>query len=200
MKWLSKINRGAILTVFVLLCVTVYLVSLSIIHSAQIPGIEQLCRAYLADEVRYSMLPEDQRKDVPDMTDTELASFLDGMEKAIAAYYPEGEEYARFAIKSKTADLTAQAQGQGIIYSYSKDIVDFTGYVFDKNTVTVSFISDTTIETSMAGMSGLPEKTKMTMDMNDQIILFKKDGEWHIIYAGITRPDKNGGMEYPVGR
>ncbi|MHB1454914.1 MAG: hypothetical protein ACYCYM_13305 [Saccharofermentanales bacterium] len=200
MKWLSKINRGAILTAFVLLCVIGYLVVLSLIHSAQIPGIEQICEDYLADEIRYSMLPEDQRKDVPDMTETELASYLDEMEQAISAHYPDGEEYSKFAIKAKTADLTAQSEGQGIVYSYTKTIVDFTRYVFDKNTVTVSFLSDTTIETAMTGKAGLPEKTKMTMEVNDQIILFRKDGEWHVIYAGITRPDKNVGMEYPVGR
>lgn len=200
MKWLSKINRGAILTTFVLLCVIGYLVGLSLVHSGQIPGIEQICREYLADEVRYSMLPEDQRKDVPDMTAAQLTSFLDEMGQVISAYYPDGEEYSKFAIKAKVADLTAQSEGQGIVYSYSKTIKEFKGVVFDKNTATVSFLSDTTIETIMTGKTGLTEKTKLTMEVNDQIILFKKDGEWHVIYASITRPDNNGGMEYPVGR
>ncbi|MHB8963068.1 MAG: hypothetical protein ACYC5K_07915, partial [Saccharofermentanales bacterium] len=151
MKWLSKINRGAILTAVVILCVIVYLVALSIINSAQIPAIEQLCGEYLADEVRYSMLPEGQRKDVPDMTDAQLEEFLKEMSDAISSYYPEGEEYSRFAVKSKTADLIAQSAGQGIIYSYSKTIKDFTRYIFDKNTVTVSFTSDTSIETTTTG-------------------------------------------------
>jgi hypothetical protein len=199
MKWLNKINRGAILTGFVLTGVVVYLVVLQAVHAMSIPDLEQRCRDYLVDEVRYSMLPEDQRKDVPDMTDDQLDAFLAQMTRDISAYYPPFGDYDTFAVRPKVADLTAQSKGQGMVYSYSRKIIDFTGFVFEKDTVTVTFRSETSMETMIPGPTGLLEKTKVTMELEDQIIFLRTDGDWAIIYVGITRPDRSG-MEIPTFR
>ena len=199
MKWLSRINRGAILTGAVLAGVVVYLVVLQAVHAMSIPDLEQICRDYMVDEVRYSMLPEDQRKDVPDLTDEQLDAYLAQMTRAISAYYPSSGDYDAFAVRAKTADLTAQAKGEAVVYSYSRKIVEFTGFVFEEDTVTVTFRSETSVEAMMPGPAGFPEKSKMVTEVEDQIIFLKTDGEWDIIYVSIARPDKSG-MEMPIFR
>ncbi len=193
MKWISRVNRGAILTGAVVLGVIVYLVVISIVQRASLPEIKQICSAYIAIDVQYSMLPDAERKEAPDITDAELNDYIEQMKKDISAFYPEGEQYSEFAVKAKTSHLEKQAAGHEVIIDYSKKIISYSGFAFKDNAVTVTIITDTSIE-----KTGQPEKGvsgAVRSEMTDRIILNKTDKGWKVIFASIGTPESYD--EYP---
>jgi hypothetical protein len=195
MKFLSKINRGAILTAGVILAVIAYLIVNAVTQSTQKPAIKQVCEAYLQQEVSYNMLPAQFRKDKPGMSDTALKEYLDSMKADIIAYYPKNEQSYRYLIDNLTSDLTGQTEGVNVVYAYEKTILTYDKMIFDGDTVEVSFTSDTTIEQVDPYGTGSSVKEKLTAEVADTIILQKISGEWKVIYASINRPYNE---TYPV--
>lgn len=188
MKFLSKINRGAILTAGIVLAVILYLIVNAIIQNAQKPAIRQVCEAYLQQEVSYNMLPVEYRKDKPEMNDSALEEYLNEMKADITSYYPDNEQYFQYIIQNLTDTLTIQAEGKGIVYAYEKTILTYDKMIFDKDTVEVSFTSDTTMEQADPYGTGSSVKEKLTAEVADTIILQKIDGQWKVIYASINPP------------
>lgn len=192
MKYLSKINRGAILTAVVVLTVICYLVTTGIIQNNEKPRIKQVCETYLQQEVAYNLLPAAYRVDKPDMPMTVLNDYLAEMKKNIIAFYPSNEQYYKFVIDTRTADLTSQAKGTGIVYQYEKTITKYKDIIFNGNTVNVAFTTSTTMEAKDLYGTGSTIKEKITAEVDDNIILQKIDGVWKVVYATINRPTNNG--------
>ena len=65
MKWLNRLNRGAVLTGAILAGIVVYLVLLAAAHRADTPGIKAAAEEYVQAEITWQMLPPAYRKDVP---------------------------------------------------------------------------------------------------------------------------------------
>ncbi|MFA7204769.1 hypothetical protein EOM86_01980 [Candidatus Nomurabacteria bacterium] len=194
MKWFSKINRGAILTAAVLLCVVIYLVVLSITQKASVPELKKICEAYIELDVKYSMLPSEQRKSTPDITDDQLDEYINEMENELSVFYPSGEQYSEFALNAKSALLKKQAAGQSVTTEYAKEIIRYQNFVFKDDTVTVTLLTETSIE--RAGQSEKDIYAAGKMEMTDSIILMKFNGQWKIIHAEINQPGDNY-SEYP---
>ncbi len=188
MKYLSKINRGAILTAGVVLVVIVYLITNAIIQFNAKPAIKKVCEAYLQQELAYNMLPAEYQKDKPGMSDAELKNYLAEMKKNIIAFYPDNELYYKFVIQNLTENLTNQSKGVGIVYQYTKTILKYNEMLFDGNTVDIRITCNTTIEAK--GLMGIASSTKdkVTSEVQDNIILEKINGQWKVIYASINRP------------
>lgn len=200
MNYLSKINRGAILTTLVILGIASYLIATAAVQNKEKPVIKQICEAYIQEEVSYNMLPDSYRKDDPDMNASALDDYIAEMEKDIIAYYPDNEQYYKYLIASRTADLTAQANGNGVVFQYTKTILRYDSITFDGDTAEVGMTCSTTIETKSSGMSGSSLNDKFTEDMTDNIILQKIDGKWKVLYASINRPYGNqyGNIKEPI--
>lgn len=194
MKWFSKINRGAILTAIVIFGVVVYLVGLSISQKSNIPEIKKICSEYIENHVKYSMLPEGQRKKTPDITEKELSNFVKEMESDISKYYPKGEQYSKLALNELNVSLQHQAGGQNVVLAYEKEILDFSKFVFKEDTVTVTILTDSSIERTDRNELG-DTQDKVRSETVDKIILIKTDGEWKIINADISSPG-NKNQEY----
>lgn len=192
MNYLSKINRGAILTAMVVLGVVCYLVTTGIIQNNEKPRIKQVCESYLQQEVAYNLLPAAYRLDKPDMPVSVLNDYLAEMKKNIIAFYPTEEQYYKFVIDNRTADLTSQAKGTGIVYQYEKTITKYKDMIFNGDSVNVTFTTSTTIEAKDLYGTGSTIKEKITSDVDDNIILQKIDGVWKVVYATINRPTNNG--------
>lgn len=199
MKWFSKINRGVILTVIVITGVVIYLVSLSISQSRSIPELKKLTEEYIQLDVKYAMLPEEYRNETPDITKDELDSFIQEMEEKLSVFYPDEEQYSEFAVKNIAAELTKQSKGQGVILSYEKEIVEFSNFVFKEDTVTVSVLTDTSIETTAQDDMAPYERGKMAdtgkirYETDDILIFMRYKGEWKLIHAQISDVSGNPG-------
>ncbi|MHB1485604.1 MAG: hypothetical protein ACYCYI_13230 [Saccharofermentanales bacterium] len=189
MKYLSKINRGAILTAAVILAVITYLVMTSAIQKKEIPEIKKICEDYIQTEVKYNMLPALYRKDDPRMPKAELDTFLAKMKTDITAYYPPDERYFKYAIEKIANDLTSQSEGRSVVFQYTKTIAEYKDIIFDKNTVDVTILTNTTVEAK--GLAGNLDTDKITQEVSDNIILQKTGGEWKVIYANLYRNSSN---------
>jgi len=193
MRYLSKINRGAILTAGVILIVIGYLITTAIIQNNEKPMIRQVCETYLKQEVAFNMLPLEYRKEKPDMGDTALKSYLAEMKKSITAFYPDNEQYYKYIIETLTSDLTNQAKGIDVVYQYEKTILKFKEISFEGDTANVTITCSSTIEAKNTA-TGSSIKNKTTAETSDSIILQKINGQWKVVYSSINRPTR----EYAV--
>lgn len=191
MKYLSKINRGAIFTAAVILAVIGYLIVNSIIQSREIPAIKQISESYIQAEIKYNMLPAQYRQEDPQIPETELDSFLAKMKSDIVAFYPQQEQYYKFAVDNRSNDLMSQAGGNNVVFQYTKTIVEYESIIFDKDIVDVKILTNSTIEAEGLNPVGSLNREKVTQETQDNIILQKIDGEWKVIYAIIIRPSQN---------
>ena len=201
MKYLSKINRGVLLTLTVVLAVTGYLVANTLIHNGEKPAIRQACESYIQKEVSYNMLPVASRVDNPTMTATALDNYLAQMKKDLIAYYPANEQYYKFVIDNLTSDLTNQAKGLNVVYSYDKTVLRYDDMLFDGDTVDVRFTCSTSIEVKSDIGTGSAVKDKVTSETQDNIILQKINGSWKVVFASLNRPVSNNPVKagVPVG-
>lgn len=191
MRYLSKINRGAILTAIVIFAVICYLTADYIIERQEIPRVKQVCDTYLQTQVGYSMLPSEYRISDPKMSEADLKTYLGKMEKDLTAFYPETKQYQKYLIRNLTDNLTAQAAGIGVIYKFEKSIIKYNSLLFDGSVVNVTFTSNTLIEGDGADIKSGSGKQKITTETQDNIILQKVNGSWRVIYANIANPLMN---------
>jgi len=196
MKFLKKINRGLILTVFVVLAVIIYLVSLGIYNASQKPVLEKLTEEFLEVYLQYEMLPEEFRVLNHQMSKEEQEKFLSEMKTELSRFYPEEEMYFEFALTNKKSRVNSLFLGQRAVKSYDKRIINFENFVFENNTADVTFKTLTTIEVYVPGMDQVQKLTDETMD---QIIFMKLNGSWNVIHAEINEPH-SGMSDMPVFR
>jgi hypothetical protein len=199
MKYLSKINRGAILTAVVILGVIGYLITNAILQNNEKPRIKQICDTYIQTEVKYNMLPAAYRIDKPAMSASALTDFLAEMKKNITAFYPDKEQYYQFVVMSLTNDLTSQSKGTGVVYKYEKSIKKYDDMVFDGDIVTVNMTCNTTIEARDLSKTGATVKENLVQEIMDTVILQKIDGQWKVVYATINRPISANGYPDKMG-
>lgn len=187
MKFLAKINRGAILTVVALLGVTVYLVVHGIAQGLAESQIRQICEDYVQAEVAYSMLPERYRQEKPDMPANEQARYLQEMASEMAGYYAGNELIDRFGIGRLRQELENQMAGKGTVYDYDKTIAKFESFKFDDGLVTVTMKVNTVFDGPAAdGMAGSRQKT--VSETTDMMILLNENGLWKVFYASLASP------------
>ncbi len=194
-KFLKKINRGLILTVFVVLAVIIYLVSLGIYNASQKPVLENLTEEFLEVYLQYEMLPEQFRDGSTQMPEDEREKYLEEMEEELSFFYPEEEMYFQFALTNKEARINSLLSGQRTIKNYEKRIIRFEKFVFENKTADVTFTSLTTTETYYP--VGSDQIQKSTEEISDQVIFMKINGNWKVIHAAINEAQPGMG-EMPV--
>jgi len=62
MKFLSKINKGLVLTIIVLIILSIYLANIEIKRKSAKPEIEKVVKEYIALTNEYAVLPEEMQK------------------------------------------------------------------------------------------------------------------------------------------
>jgi len=195
-KYLKKVNRGLIVTTFVVLAVFIYLVSLGIYNTSQRPVLEKISEDFLETFIKYEMLPEEFRVVNRQMSVEEKEKFLSEMKTELSRFYPEEEMYFEFALTNKESRINSLFLGQRAVKSYEKRIINFENFVFENNTADVTFKTLTTIEVYIPGMDQVQKLTDETMD---QIIFMKINGIWKVIHAEINEPH-SGMRDMPVFR
>ena len=192
MKVFSKINRGVILTVIVLLGVAAYLIGLEIMQSSASKDIEALCQKYVAAELNYHMLPEGQRVEKPSMTEAELDSYIAQMREELIPYSVDNEQTYRYLLESLEENLRSQADGNAVTYTFTKEIVK-TEITFDGDKASVRLTSLTTYEgisddTPAFGSPAVIQNDSAKGETTDTISMQRVNGEWKLTYASLNRP------------
>lgn len=185
MSILKKINRGALLTLILLLGVIIYLIALSAVQSREKPRIEEICRQYVAAEVAYSLLPADYRTEGIAVPEEELGDYIQEMETAIRPFYLDNEKVVSLALDRLADNLRNQAEKGNRLLLFEKEIKDFSSFEFDGNKATVRFRSLTTVERN-GGSPGMNPEARLTGETDDRIVLQKVDGQWQIVFAELV--------------
>ncbi len=196
----KKINRGLILTFAVVLGVAVYLVGLEAVRSKDKEEIKKVCEAYLQMEVAYHMLPEEYRKEQPDIAGPALDEYIRKMQEEITSYYVDNEQCYRYLLERLEENLRAQAEGKGVIYQFEKNIRRYESLSFNGNTVKVTFTSFSTLDGPPGGPGSEENRMESQGDTIDEITLQKVDGKWKVVFSNLSYPYGNGGMSYSVER
>lgn len=190
MKVLSKMNRGVIFTVVVLLGVVAYLIGLEVTRSSARGEIQQICESYIAAELKYHMLPETYRAEKPEVSQEELDSYLTAMRKELKEFYVDNEQTYRYKLEELENDLIAQSQGEGVVYQFEKELVEYE-IEFNGNTASVTLTCMTTydgpVNSYKEGM-GLSSRQTLTGETADRFTFQQIDGEWKLTYAALYEP------------
>ena len=189
----KKFNRGVILTAIAVVCVSIYLIGLSITQNAQIPAIKKVVGSYINTYVNYNMLPAQYRVTTPNMPQADLNSYLAKMESDIKSYFAANDNSYQFMTDTLKSDLQSQNIGTNVVYTYKKTISQYSEFNFDKSTVTVTVDSNTNYDG--------PDKNNLSagrLQMNavttDTVVLKEVSGAWKIVYSNINRPSQNNSL------
>lgn len=197
MKARKKFNRGVIITVIAVLCVSAYLIGLDITQNAEKPAIQKVVESYINTYVSYNMLPQSYRIATPNIPQAEMDSYVAKMESDVKSYFAADDNSYKFMTDMLKSNLESQKTETTVIYSFDKTISKYTKFSFDKSTVTV------TVETN-SSYDG-PDKNnlnsgrlKLNAVTTDTIVLKKVNGEWKVVYSNINIPSQKesfgGGM------
>ncbi len=193
MKILKKLNRGAILSFIILVCLIGYLIYVAIINGIDIPKIKDVCEKYIETEISYKMLPKQHRVEKPIITQSELNLYIENMQKDIKAFYTKEEQSSKYIIDTLAASLIAQSKGSGVVFDFKKEIIEYNDIVFDNDTVTVNFTTNNNFEGQNANNPTSKVAPTITQT-NDNLILQKINSEWKIIYSNLNSPNEQENM------
>lgn len=189
-KLLKKANRGILLTVFVLIAVSIYLITSAFMQAAEKPQIEKICRDYTAAEISYMMLPERWRTGEEPMPQEEIEAYKVKMQAEIEPWYIDNQRIRDLALNRLDAAIDDQTAGMSKIIECTKEIARFESFSFSGNEVTVVFKSRTAVDRSK---SEYEEGGRIVEETSDTIMLQKEDGKWKLVYASLWLPSPNYG-------
>ncbi len=181
MKFFSKINRGLVLLIILVLGVAIFLVIQSNYQSRETPKIKEVCQQYINTVIDYKQLPQHYRKANPEIPQNELEKHIQAMTDDIKAFYTDNVQTYKTVIKDYKSDLENQARGIGVVYNYKKEIKDYENIIFNGDNVTVSIITNSVREDSEL-------KQRASSQTTDTISLQKVNGQWKVIYADLLEP------------
>jgi len=178
----------------VLIAVAIYLMAQSMSQAEAKPKIKDVCQQYIDTAIIYKQLPEKYKKENPEIPQAELDKYIDDMTKALKAFYTPNEQTYKYEIERYKANLESQAKGEGVVFSYKKDIAEYKNFIFEGNTVTVTILTNSVLDGPNISLPGTPRESIATQT-TDTITLQKNAGEWKIIYADLPEPMKQGAIE-----
>lgn len=193
MKALKKFNRGVIVTVIAVLCVSIYLIQLDIARNSEKPAIEKVVESYLKTYVNYNMLPENYRTSTPDVPQTVMDSYTAKMESDIKGYFAADDSSYKFITDMLKSNLQSQKTESTVIYSYDKTISKYTEFNYDNSTVTVTFETNSVYDGPDKNDQSLG-RVKLNAVTTDTVVLKKVDGEWKVVYSNINRPSQRNSL------
>ena len=197
MKARKKFNRGVIITVIAVLCVSAYLIGLDITQNAEKPAIQKVVESYINTYVSYNMLPQSYRIATPNIPQAEMDSYVAKMESDVKSYFAADDNSYKFMTDMLKSNLESQKTETTVIYSFDKTISKYTKFSFDKSTVTVTVETNSSYDGPDKNNSN-SGRLKLNAVTTDTIVLKKVDSEWKVVYSNINIPSQKesfgGGM------
>jgi hypothetical protein len=193
MRARKKFNRGVIITVIVVFCVGIYLIGLDITQNAEKPAVQKVVESYINTYVNYNMLPEKYRIATPNIPQAEMDSYIAKMGSDIKSYFAVNDNSYKFMTDMLKSDLESQTTETTVVYSYTKTISKYTGFNFDKSTVTVTVETNSSYDGPDKSNSN-SGRLKLNAVTTDTVVLKKVDGEWKVVYSNINRPSQSNSL------
>jgi len=203
MKVLSKVNRGLIATIIVIIAVIIYVVTVTVGQEAHKAEIKKACTDYITMDIKYKLLPTefiDANKLVPK---SEQDSILSNLTKDIKANYINNTALVDTVIKGYKDNLEAQFKNGSNLQSIKRQIIKYDDIVFDGNTAMISFTSMTAIDTitkNSTDPNGATTPIIQTINgqTNDYITFENVDGKWKVVTAYLSDPQSQNGTNGAV--
>lgn len=191
MRLRMPFNRGAFIAVAAVLGVGVYLIALGFNRDAQIPDVKKVVDSYLRTYVSYSMLPEQYRTANPAMPQNEIDRYITQMNDEMKSYFATDDSSYGYVTNALKKNLERQTKQANVMYSYTKDILQYTSFDFGHatDTVTVTLETNSTYDGPDLG-SPNAERVQLNEVAVDTVMLKKVDGSWKVAYANITIPSQ----------
>jgi len=193
MRALKKLNRGVVITIIVVLCVSIYLIVLDSTQNTQKSAIQKVVESYVKTYVGYNMLPKDYRVENSNISKTELDSYISKMESDIKSYFTENDSAYKFMTNNLKSDLESQKSDTTVVYSYEKAISSYTDFSFDKSIVTVTFETNSKYD-GPDKRDPTAGRLKLDAVTTDTVVLKKVKDDWKVVYSNINRPSQSNSL------
>lgn len=192
-KFIRKLNRGAIVSYVVLMAVALYLVALNVMQEREKPDIKAVCEAFVQADAAWRVLPVDYQNGETQLTAEEMTQFQSDTASELGKYFVTNQTAIQNYLDDLNMMLNVQNEG-GIpmVTGFKSNIMKFTGFTFDGNTVTVSFETKISVE-FLNFAAGETSPSRTSGRVGNIISVQKENGTWKIVYANISY-DPMGGM------
>lgn len=192
MKKLKKVNKGAILTLIVLLILTIYLVNLEKQREEEKVQIKNICEKYIEFTDKYTVLPEELQKLPIQITQKQTEDYKKEMETELKKLMISNEEAVELQYQILVSILKEGYNTNEIKRKTERQIIKISGYEFEGNQVTVTFKSKVKNTTKYLNQNNEEQERQDTFEtFEDEIMLQKVDEEWKIVYTNLQYDDYN---------
>jgi|GEM_PF-2644336 hypothetical protein len=194
--FLRKVNRGAAVTIAVVLAVTAYLIVTALAENAQKPAVQKACEEFLADYTAYSMLPQEYRSGEKTMTQEEFDAYIQEMRQALTPHYVESPKaLLENGLEKLENGLLYQFTGGGAINTLEREVLRYESFVFEGDFVTVKVTSE--IRYTGPSPKGGDGPMQSRMENTDTVMLRKTGAGYKVVSASIT--DMSGFVGMDIG-
>ena len=177
MRWLKKINKGFILTMIVLICLVIYLISVEVTRGAEKPNIEAACKEYI-EFINKAIVSKDEnlkQKLEEKMIDNEIA--INMQKDTIESFIKDGNNIPNSSITK-----------------FDKELAKIKKFVFDDNQVTITITSKVEEEIKYLDEENKEKSKIQKIETGEETITLQKvEGKWKIVYADLQYADYSGG-------
>ncbi len=188
MRSLRKINKGAILTIIVLLVLIIYIVCQEVSRAQEKENIKKSCEEYIEFMDKYSTLKEQYQTIKPSISDEELKKYIEEFKNELKQYAISNENVIDIqAMAFRTNIEEFELSGNSVTTKFDRQVKRVKKYVFDGDQVTVTLENEVKKEVKTLDVMTEEEQTenKEFNSKNDEITLKKKDGKWKVVYANL---------------
>lgn len=196
MKILSKLNRGLIATIFVIIAVIIYIVTVTVGQEMQKTAIKKACTDYITMDIKYKLLPTDYIDINNPIPQSEQDSIILSLTNDIKANYINNTTLVDTVINSYKDNLETQFKNGANAKSMQRDILKYNSYTFNGDTVVVSFTSSVdeknidgyTTDPATGEKTAIPSSTPINGQSSDSITLQNVNGTWKVVVASLNLP------------
>lgn len=187
MRILKKFNKGAILTIIVLVALVIYLVGVENQRKEDKTIIKQKCEEIIDVIDECMVYPEDMQKLGEEISKENKTKYEEQVKEKLAEKMIDNKEAVEIQAKILISNLNYQNDENEIRTKYKRNIDKITGYQFEGDQVTVTFLSTVQVEKKYKdGLTGEEQTSSQNFSTsNDEIVLQKIDGNWKIVYTNL---------------
>lgn len=187
MRILKKINKGAVLTVIVLVALIIYLTGVENQRKEDKEIIKQTCEEMVDIIDECMVYPEDMQKLGEEVSKENQEKYGEQIKAKLAEKMIDNKETVEMQCKTIVNNLNYQNDKNEIRTKFERNINKISGYQFDGDQVTVTFSSTVQVEKkykdSITGEEQTNSQSFSTSD--DEIVLQKIDGKWKVTYTNL---------------
>lgn len=193
MKLLSKMNRGLIAALIVLIAVVIYIIAVTVSQNNQKPELKNDCEKYIAMDIKLRLLPGEYLNSNNKVPQSLQNSIISDMKNDIKAAYISNMPLVNTVIKLYQDNLDSQFKNGSNLSSEKRQILKFDSFDFEGNSVVVNFTSlvnekDITGYVTKINGAASPTYQSAQGQTNDSISFEKVNGEWKVVAANLSEP------------